>query len=104
MLRRLALVRTDISEECIASIIKVKRIEARYVFQLLITARALHSSLIIFTLIMKAIRSSKTSIITCAVRRNIPEDPILHSHRRENLKYEMARLISLQNLAVSTFL
>jgi hypothetical protein len=37
------------------------------------------------TLKMKAIRSSKTSLLTRATLRNIPEDGILHSHRRENL-------------------
>jgi hypothetical protein len=30
--------------------------------------------------------SSETSVITRAPRRNNPEDTILHSHRRENLK------------------
>jgi hypothetical protein len=30
--------------------------------------------------------SSETSVLTRAARRNNPEDTILHSHRRENLK------------------
>jgi hypothetical protein len=34
--------------------------------------------------------SSETSVLTRATRRNNPEDTILHSHRRENLKsYEL---------------
>jgi hypothetical protein len=38
------------------------------------------------TLKMEAIRSSETSVHTRSTRRQIPEDGILHSHRRENLK------------------
>jgi hypothetical protein len=30
--------------------------------------------------------SSETPVLTIATRRNNPEDTILHSHRRENLK------------------
>jgi hypothetical protein len=30
--------------------------------------------------------SSETSVLTRATRHNNPEDTILHSHRRENLK------------------
>jgi hypothetical protein len=30
--------------------------------------------------------SSKTPVIARATQRNIPDDGILHSHRRENLK------------------
>jgi hypothetical protein len=36
--------------------------------------------------------SSETSVLTRATRRNNPEDTILHSHRRENLKSYILRM------------
>jgi hypothetical protein len=54
------------------------------VLRLLATADVVPSSPIFVSLMMEAIRSSETLILTAPLR-NIPEDGILHSQRRVNL-------------------
>jgi hypothetical protein len=97
MLRRVALVRTGVSEELIASIIRVTRNDelattlavTSSVHRLLVTASFVPSSPFLATLMKEALSFSETWVLTRATRRIILEDTIRHSHRRENLKSDM---------------
>jgi hypothetical protein len=63
---------------------------------LLVTANIVPSSPIVVTLMIEALSSPETSVLTAATWRNIAEDVILHSHRRENLKSYIILLIYLK--------
>jgi hypothetical protein len=58
-----------------------------HLLQLLVTANVVPGSLILPTLMMEAICSSKTSVLRRATWRHIAEDGILHSDGHKNLKY-----------------
>jgi hypothetical protein len=96
MLHRVALVRSDVSEELIPSFIMVTRIgelgttqavnsnrctlrRIRHSMrQLLVTASDVPSSPILVTLLKEALSSSETPVHTRTTQRNNPKDAILY--------------------------
>jgi hypothetical protein len=83
---REALVRTDVSEDPSASIIRVTRIGELLVFlcserRLLVTANVVPSPPILVTLMMGALSSTEMSVLTRATRPYNQENGILHRNK-----------------------
>jgi hypothetical protein len=84
-----ALVRTDVSEERIACIIKMKIISNP------VTNNAVTSPRFRFTMMMQAIRSPETAVLTLATRRYIQKVFILYYnslHKFPKLVYYTAKV------------
>jgi hypothetical protein len=79
---RVGLVRTDVSEECVASIFRLDRISK------------LETTLAVtFYIENGGDRFLRNMGPNKALRHHIPEDGILHSHRRGNLKFYAAKKV-----------
>jgi hypothetical protein len=105
ILHHITLVRTDVSEECSAC--KVTGIELgttlavtsnRSSVRLLVTANVVPSWQILLILMVGALHSSETSILTRATQRNITGDGILQIRNRfPCVRFEVFTAVTMKN-------
>jgi hypothetical protein len=89
MLLRVAVVRTDVSEELTTYNIRVTRVGeigttsrgSTFVLRLLVAANVVPSSPLPFNVMVEAMSSSETSVLTSFPQHHIREDVSLHFHR-----------------------
>jgi hypothetical protein len=88
-------------QQCVLRLLITANVVRSPLFLVALMMEAINSSeMLVFrvmrsseTLVLRAMRSSETLVLTGATRLNIPEDGILHSHRRESSNHTSNNLV-----------